>query len=92
MARTIKEWKSYYTEAPATPAERVIESLSEKVARQACQDVQEICIIAEQLQAENEQAVKLLRHALPEIKCVNHYQNGLINAIGEFLQALQEQE
>ncbi len=44
----------------------------------------------EQLKAENEQAVKFLEEALPHITCENHFQSGLITAIGTFLQALKE--
>ncbi len=44
------------------------------------------------LEKENEQAIKFLTEALPEIECVNHFQNGLITAIGTFLQALKEND
>ncbi len=61
MSKTIQEWKSYYTEAPATPAELIIETLPNKVCRQACRDVKEICGIAEKLQAEIVKKNKALR-------------------------------
>ena len=41
------------------------------------------------LQAEKDQAVKFLEEVLPHIECANHFQNGLITAIGTFLQALE---
>ncbi len=43
----------------------------------------------ERLRAEHEQAIKFLEEALPHIACENHFQNGLIVAIGTFLQALE---
>lgn len=43
--------------------------------------------LIEQLQAENEQAMRFLQEALPHIECINHFTNGLITAIGTFLQA-----
>ena len=43
----------------------------------------------ESLEAENKQAIKFLEEALPYITCENHFQSGLITAIGTFLQALK---
>lgn len=46
-----------------------------------------------QLQAKDkeiEQAIKFLEEALPQMACVTHFQNGLITAIGTFLEALNK--
>ena len=58
-------------------------------AREDFKELEEKC---ERLEKENKQAMKFLRDALPEIECVNHFQNGLITAIGTFLEALKEND
>ncbi|KKL78869.1 hypothetical protein LCGC14_2020490 [marine sediment metagenome] len=50
----------------------------------------EISEIVGHLKAENEQAIKFLNEALPYITCENHYQSGLITAIGTFVQTLSK--
>ncbi len=44
------------------------------------------------LKAEREQAIIFLNEALPHIECTNHFQNGLITAIGTFLQTITDKE
>ncbi len=42
------------------------------------------------LKAVKTQAMALLEEALPHIECTDHFQNGLITAIGTFLEAEKE--
>ncbi|MHC4121987.1 MAG: hypothetical protein ACYSSI_00305 [Planctomycetota bacterium] len=54
-----------------------------------CEKIQQLQAENEKLQAEHNQAIKFLEEALPHIECENHFQCGLITAIGTFLNALK---
>ncbi len=82
MAKTIKEWKSYY----APLSEEECDTLTGQVARKACIDVQEICGIAEQLQAEN---ARLRTNAGAFVIWSAKFDSVNIKDMREFLEALK---